>query len=311
MFKLNFAVICALFLSFNANADQRAIVKKADGSVAVYKLLPVHHDPSHAREVESRIDDVRSDLPEKYYIPKDLLPPTRDQGQRGTCVYFATVGMLETYLNILSPENKKLKVSEQCLVGLRNWEADTKEYVGDDKPTDFRPDPDGDYLPLVAKTVGYYGVPLAGKYPVADCRYNEGDSKPLSLEKYESLFSSGASPVIGKGNSWDVDSAPTIDKIKLLLTKNIPVEIATLVYRDHFSTPDWTYDPMKMTDSTLAGGHAIILTGYRSSGSKTVFTFKNSWGLWGNRGYGTIDSKLLKHNWSYDPEYDVSVSYHE
>jgi hypothetical protein len=304
--------VIALFFSLTANSAEH-LVKKSDGSVGRYKLLPVHIDPLHSSVVEARKEvAVNSNLPASYQIPKASLPATRDQGSRGTCVYFATVGMIETYLIAKDPINKSTKVSEQCLVGLRNWEADEKSYIGDDKPIDYRPDPDGDYLDLVANTVTYYGVPLEGKYPQIKCKYTwAGASKATPLDKYESLFTSGATPAIGKGHEFEIDKAPTLEKIKALLVQNIPVEIATLVYQEHLSTSKWDYNGMINKPGTLAGAHAVILTGYRDSGSKTIFTFKNSWGNWGSGGYGTITSTLLKHSWKSDSEYDIAISFHD
>lgn len=311
MINKNLCAIALLILSVSAQAKD-ASVRKADGSTAKYKLMPVHLDPSHAKLVESRKEYSMRDVPTAYTIPKTQLPAMRDQGQRGTCVYFATVGMMETYLINNDPANAKTKVSEQCLVGLRNWEADNKSYTGDDRPTDYRPDPDGDYLDLVAKTASYYGVPAEGKYPQAKCKYDlNGDSKATSLDQYNSIFAQGLSPAFGKGHAFEVDKAPTVEKIKELISKNVPVEIATLVYQDHFTTSNWDYNGMTDTQAKLAGGHAIILVGYRSTKNSTKFIFKNSWGNWGAGGYGTITDRLLRHSWKSDAEYDIMVSYHD
>lgn len=303
------SVFAFFIFSQNSIAANEAVVRKHDGSTGHYKLLPVHSDPSHAKVVEARPEFTRANVPEKYQIPQSMLPPVRDQETRGTCVYFATVGIVETY-NISKGDTTRL--SEQCLVGLRDWEADEASYTGDDKPVGYRPDPDGDNLDLVAKTVSYYGVQEAKKYSDRDCRYNGAkDSKPTSLDEYNSLFTANETQAFGKGHAVEIDRAPTIERLKELISQNIPVEIATLVYMEHMYTDSWSFGAGTAA-SGLAGGHAIILTGYKSSKNRTWFTFKNSWGSqWGSSGYGLIDDRLLKKSWGEDPSYDMVVSYHD
>lgn len=314
------ALIGALFFSVFAQAQtpEPVAVKKANGTFGYYKLLPVKYDPNHAPIVEQRLKAdqlTRVDLPKTYQIPREQLPAVRDQGARGTCVYFATIGQMENYLIRQDSANQNLRLSEQCLVGIRNWMADTDSYTGDDKPTDYRPDPDGEWPWLVIKSIEYYGVALAQKYPERDCRYKtHSPSKPQSVDDYAKLFSSGLSPNFGKGKPWDFNRAPTINQIKALIAQNIPVQIATLVYLDHLSIMDWRYNPMKNKSGTLAGAHAIQLVGYKEihGGKSTVFTFKNSWASnWGYRGYGTIDDRLLIHSWKHEPELDFVISYHD
>jgi C1A family cysteine protease len=308
------ALIGAFLFCSNVKADTNAVfVRHNDGSVEQYKLLPVHHDPTYAKNLKGRFQfQAQADLPAKYSIAKELLPPVRNQGSRGTCAYFATVGLMETRLLAQSPTNAGVKLSEQCLVNVRNWMADTDSYTGDDKPVDYRPDPDGDWPQLIAKTVEYFGVPAEGQYPTADCRYSTGSTKGVSLSNYSETMLTGGSIAYGKGHKFEVDEKPTIARVKELISQNIPVEVGVLVYNEYFDTSNWAYKPSRDKQSTLAGGHAIQLVGYRSSSNGgTIFTFKNSWGNWGSGGYGTVDNKLLEHSWGYDPGYDFALSFHE
>jgi hypothetical protein len=277
--------------------------------------LPVHFDPNHAAEVETRMraESVRaSTLPTQYQIPTNVLPPIRDQGQRGTCAYFATVGALETYYMNHSSSFGSTRLSEECLVDVRNWMVDNSSlYAGDDKP-DLRPDPNGDLPQSIIKTIAYYGVPQAKNYSSSlSCVYdvdNENGSD-VSLVDYQSIFSSGASFAFGKNLAFRYDSAPTIESVKALIAANIPVEVGVLVYNEYMYSSNWRFNPGIDTDDNIAGGHAILLTGYTVSNGKTIFTFKNSWGKsWGKSGYGTLDDALVKKSWEYDPSFDMSVS---
>lgn len=289
---------------------------KSDGSVSHYRFMKTKYDAGHAAIVQERLNnDVGADanLPNSYQIPHSMLPAVRDQGQRGTCAYFATVGILETYYLAQSPANKKLALSEECLVDLRNWMFDQKDaYTGDDKP-DQRPDPDGDLPFSIVRTVQRDGVPVAKKYgSLADCRYkSSSDGDDVSLANYLRVFSANQTTSYGRGLSFDQSDKPTLSMIKNLISRNIPVEVGILVYNEFGNGSDWWYNASTDTDANLEGGHAIILTGYRVESSRTVFTFKNSWGTdWGHAGFGTIDDRLLVHGWGYDPSFDFIVSLH-
>jgi C1A family cysteine protease len=260
---------------------------------------------------------MESALPSKYEIPHPLLPVVRDQGQRGTCAYFATVGLLETYSMADSAANAGITLSEECLVDVRDWMADQgSKYTGDDQPG-VRPDPNGDYPTSIVKTVVRNGVPKAVKYSAAvDCTYNGDNSNgtDLPLENYLSAFSDSSQPsqAYGKGLKFDENTQPTIEQVKALIARNIPVEVGVVVYEEFMNGSDWRYDPKHDNSSSIVGGHAIQLTGYKTQGKKTIFTFKNSWkDSWGNRGFGTLDDGLLLNSWGYDPSYDFTVSLHK
>lgn len=291
-----------------------AQVQRNDGSLATYKLLPVHHDPAHAAVVQARHSDAALkslSLPASYQIPTAKLPAIRDQGMRGTCAYFATVGLLETYY---MTQNKNAKISEECLVDLRNWESDESSYTEADKP-DYRPDPNGDLPASIIQTVAAYGVPEANSYSNGvRCAYdgNNTDGGSVALKDYQDVFSgvvSVPSAAYGKGLAFNQNTAPTIDSVKALIAANIPVEVGVILYNEMMYQIDWKYNPKTDTDRNIAGGHAIILTGYTTQNGKTTFTFKNSWSSsWGRGGYGTMDDGLVMNAWGYDPAFDFTTS---
>jgi hypothetical protein len=313
--SLLFVSVLSSFSIAQAQADQSIKVMKSDGTVGSYRLLPMHHDLDHAADVQARLMSEAqrgSRVPSQYEIPHAMLPAIRDQGSRGTCAYFATVGLLETYYMNHSSSFGKTRLSEECLVDVRNWMADNSTtYTGDDKP-DQRPDPNGDLPQSIVKTIAYYGVPVAQTYGSnLSCVYN-GDNQygnDVSVSDYSSIFSQGASFAFGKGLGFDVNMSPTIETVKALIANNIPVEVGVTVYNEYMDSSDWRFDPKLDNDSNLAGGHAILLTGYTVSNGKTIFTFKNSWGdSWGNAGFGTMDDALVANSWGYDPSFDMAVS---
>lgn len=311
-----FVFVAMFTASFSNAAVPTVFVKKNDGSKVQYKLLPVKHDPRHAEVVERRLSLASKSLFHKQYdIPSSVLPAIRDQGNRGTCAYFATVGLLETYYMTQPSTACCLKISEECLVGLRNWEYETDSYTGADKP-DVRPDPNGDLPNSIALTIQHYGVPEAGHFGVSeeqvDCVYDGNNEKgqSISLSLYE--IATKSSKPYGQGLKFDLNNGPTIDSIKELIALNVPVEVGVLVYWEYLDgRSDWRFNPKIDNEDNLAGAHAIQLVGFETKLGKTVFKFKNSWGKsWGEEGYGTIDEALLKKSWGYDPAFDFTTSIH-
>ncbi len=290
-------------------------VYKSDGSKSQYRFLPVNYDPNQKSIVTERLKEKNLHglaLPSSYVISNSKLPDVRDQGSRGTCVYFSTVGLMEAYFMKKSSKYKDIKLSEECLTNVRNWMYDQgRKYTGDDRPK-RRPDPNGDFPVSVVKTIKNNGVPMARAYAQANCNYNSYQGSTVSLPYYQSIYSESQLPAFGKGVTFDVNTNPTIEDLKSLLVKDIPVEVTVFVYRTYMTTSDWRYNSQTDKPSTRVGGHAIQLVGYRTEGSRTIFRFKNSWGSgWGDLGYGTMDDRLLTHSWSYDRNYDAIVSMHD
>ncbi|MDR3607933.1 MAG: C1 family peptidase [Oligoflexia bacterium] len=312
----------ALTLSLSATAaidtPSRAVVK-SDGTVSTYRLLPVHLDPSHKTAVAARLQALSAHhptLPDQHQIAANVTPAVRDQGERGTCAYFATVGVLESYYLAQSPKNKDISLSEECLVDVRNWMSDQgSNYTGSDQPS-LRPDPNGDLPNSIILTITKSGVPAATRYSsTLDCTYdgNNTNGGDVALTDYVATVSTdpNASLPYGKGLNFSQNVAPTIDDIKTLLANDIPVEVGIVVYNEYMNGVDWRFDPANDNDSNVAGGHAILLTGYSTANAKTIFTFRNSWGTsWGNSGFGTIDDAILTNSWSVAPSLDFIVSLH-
>lgn len=308
--------VVGILIAASARAEMLSLpIVKNDGEVSFYRMMKVHRDPGQARLVEERLarsEPVRG-LPSSYTIPDSALPPIRDQGERGTCAYFATLGLVETYYMAKSPSYGNINLSVECLTDVRNWMFDQKTYTGDDKPGE-RPDPNGDDPWSVGLTITHNGVPLSAKYGSAECRYADTSDRDLSLDDYLATFSgsSGSFP-FAKGIGFDYNTAPTIDSIRALIAGNIPVEVGVLVYDEDFNDPVWRYNVFDDNEQTLAGGHAIQLTGYATlSDGHTMFLFKNSWGkFWGMRGWGQIREDRIIHGWKYEKDLEFTLSMHD
>ncbi len=310
-----FVLFAALFSQTVFAQESTHTIYKSDGSSSSYRFLPVKYDPAHKSIVELRLRQKKIDIsaiPASYQISTSKLPQIRDQGSRGTCAYFSTVGLMEAYYMKKSSSYKDIRLSEECLANVRNWMFDQgRNYTGADKPRQ-RPDPNGDFPSSIVRTIKSTGVPFAKQYAQANCNYQSSYGSTISLNYYKSIFPEGQTPAFGKGVNFDVNVNPTVETVKNLIARDIPVEVAIFIYKAYESTSDWRYDPRTNRPSTMVGGHAIQLVGYKTSGTKTIFTVKNSWGRgWGESGYGTIDDAILTHSWSYDRNFDFIVSMHD
>jgi hypothetical protein len=302
------ALLFSLLLIANISFAAERTVIKNDGTVAHYQFLPVHHDPSHKAVVDKRLRLSVSGLPDSAAIATNVTPAVKDQGQRGTCAYFATVATLESYYMAQSATNTDPNLSEECLVDVRNWEFDQgAAYTGADDPSQ-RPDPNGDLPVSLILTVTADGVPVSGQYGTTNCVYDGLSSAAVAgpdVAMTDYLSAVAASGNFGKGLTFNVNTAPTVDAIRTLIASGVPVEVGIVVYNEYMDETDWRFDVKTDTADDIAGGHAVILTGYTTTSTGTIFTFKNSWGVtWGNAGFGTMDDKILSNSWGYDPSFD-------
>ncbi len=290
-------------------------VENADGSVAHYPLLPVQVDPEQLEVVTTRltaIDPTPLALPSRHHIPSRWLPAVRDQGVRSTCAYFTILGLMEAKV-IRQTSARSLRLSEECLVNLRNWMFDQgNEYSGPDRPK-YRPDPNGDFPDSIIQTIQLHGVPVAGRYGSTSCQYQgqRANGGSLNMSRYLKVVSTSPNPTVpyGKGLNFVHNTAPTIGAIKNLLAQNIPVGVGVLVYQRYARSTDWFFNPTYDNSSTMSGAHAVILTGYETLDGKAIFTFKNSWSSrWGESGYGQMDEALLIKSWSTARSIDFITS---
>lgn len=192
----------------------------------------------------------------------NYVSPMLNQGNCGSCVAFATVGTLETQMNIssglpwLNPQ-----YSPQALFSCGGGGCD----IG------WRPEEAADYLKssgvpdeaCAPYTMGATGEDVA-------CRSACADSASRSIK-----ITSYSTPSTGWGN-------PTAVKAAL---KKGPMMTTMRVYEDFVGYASGIY---KHTTGKMLGGHAISLVGYDDT--KNAWIIRNSWGKdWGIEGFAYVD----------------------
>jgi len=231
--------------------------------------------------------------------------PIRNQGQRGTCVAFASMAFLESQLKVQTGRDSDL--SEQYSY----WASKAIDQIA--------PHQDGS-IPLdFMKSLEKNGVPAEAAWPYEsvgwfDDAKNHPDCKKVVLNNPDRLptvcLTNGNAPAqainaekVRVVQAHRVPSAP--EAIMGFLQAKVAVVIGADVYEKAWSYSEKTspgYLTGKITmpgpGDKLIGGHAFLIVGYDMD--QKVFLFKNSWGTdkWASKatvpGYGTIPFDYIR-----------------
>ncbi|WP_168196400.1 C1 family peptidase [Bdellovibrio sp. NC01] len=236
-----------------------------------------------ARDIQFITDSpkIMANLPAQFdWRNKDgqnWVSPILDQGNCGSCVAFASIGVLETQYKISSllPQFN-VKFSPQhlfaCGGGACNWgwmPESAARYIQRNGV------PDEACMPYIS---GATGQDVA-------CRASCSDSAQRSFK-----ISSYSSPTRGSQN---------LQALKQALLQG-PVVTTLTVYADFMAYAGGVY---KHTTGEYMGGHAISIIGYDDA--KQAFIIRNSWGEeWGEKGFGYVayddESGVGDETWLYN-----------
>ena len=222
-------------------------------------------------QTKGRLSSPGATLPQLSDAP---LPPSvrlmehmfsvRDQGKRGTCVAFASVGLRE-YL-----EGCNSELSEQFLY----WAC---------KQSDGYPDEAGTFIHIAMSALGTMGVcewPLWPYNPEPDPGNESQDPPPNGATEQALTFVMPATRAIAP--NW-------VNLYKQVLAGvdgfgQMPIVIASLVFNSWYRSAA-THQTGKITlplpgEMPLSGGHAMLIVGYQDDPSVPgggYFIVRNSW----------------------------------
>lgn len=246
-----------------------------------YSLLELHYragGPGSRIPVRVRPAPVTSDLAKMAAaLPKEwdwrnvngvnFVSPVRNQASCGSCYSFASMGMLEARVRILTNNSQTPILSPQQIVSCSEYSQGC----------------DGGFPYLISKYVQDFGVvdescfPYVGK--VSPCGVPQKCGRTYNAQyNYVGGFYGGCSEAA----------------MMLELVKNGPVAIAFEVYPDFMHYKEGIYHHTFLTDTVNPfelTNHAVLLVGYgqcHKTGEK-YWIVKNSWGPgWGEDGYFRI-----------------------
>jgi C1A family cysteine protease len=197
-------------------------------------------------------------------------PPTDDQEQTSSCTAHGICGHLER-LEIVQKETYVKLSRDFVYYGERDIEHDVNKDAG----------------AIIAN--GIHFVCTAGAAPEAIWQFSAQDlfAKP-SMEAYkEAAAHKGLQPFAIGQSATDIQHA-------LASGNTIIFGISVFSSLESNEVARTGLVPMPSTHDEAMGGHCIVLVGYDRI--KKLYKFRNSWGPWGDNGYG-----YLPFDYVHDP----------
>ena len=234
----------------------------------------------------SRFGCIRDKFDDRDYLMRAYLPvvklpkridwapkmsPVRDQGEEGTCVGFAVAVGMKEYQEILDYE-KLVELSPRFVY------AEAKEIDG-------VPGLEGTTIRAAMQVLGKKGV----------CQEKFWPYKPHQEDKPKE----GAADNAKKFCVVTYARILNLNVLRMSLATKGPAVLGIEVFKGMMKTKSGIV-PMPKKGERSLGGHAIAACGYDDE--KEIVKFKNSWGKWGDKGYGylpyTYIERYMMDAWS-------------
>lgn len=264
-----------------------------------------------------------SSLFNKITFPlKGYLNCVKDQGRRGTCVAFSSIGAVEAAVAV--QKDRWVNLSEQDYYRYGRWLTDSSDsysdgldsyltlwYTSTNYPT-FAFEKDWDYNPANSRIdhgsyyenscSGYPGFPCSDSNHEAFC--SAGSGRFCFAAYWDLVAKTSDIHLQSIGLAFPDDAG--MAEVKVLLDAKFPFVLDLNVTRDFDSA--WSNGIISLTagGTAIRGGHAVEIVGYIDNSSLPggtaggsgggYFIAKNSWGCWGDGGYVYIPYDYVKAN---------------
>jgi C1A family cysteine protease len=133
------------------------------------------------------------------------------------------------------------------------------------------------------KALAKYGAPMESLWPYVEAKFK---TKPPAR-------------VTAAGSQRQAVEYLSVraDQLQQALAGGYPVVIGFSCYTSLMApeTARTGLVPLPRAGEKQVGGHSVLLTGYNLDHPSHIYSFRNSWGMWGDKGYGRLPAAYL-HN---------------
>ncbi|XP_068173471.1 dipeptidyl peptidase 1 [Antennarius striatus] len=226
---------------------------------------------AHPMPATAEVAKMAAALPEHWdwrnMSGRDFVSPVRNQGSCGSCYSFATMGMLEARIRVLTNNSEAPILSPQQVVSCSEYSQGC----------------DGGFPYLIGKYVQDFGIVEESCLPYI------GKNSPCGLPQNCRRVYNAEYSYVGGFYGGCNEAAMMLE-----LVRNGPMAVAFEVYSDFMHYKEGIYHHTGLADAFNPfelTNHAVLLVGYgrcHMTGQK-YWIVKNSWGTsWGEDGYFRI-----------------------
>lgn len=229
--------------------------------------------------IKDKFDD--RDYLMRAYLPLGKLPrkidytqkmsPVRDQGDEGVCVGFAVATGMKEYQELLDYQ-KLVELSPRFV-------------YSEAKKIDGMPGVEGTTIRAAMRVLKKLGVSQEKFWPY----YPHQEDKPKTDAKANAQ----------KFRITTYARILDLNELRMSLAGKGPAVLGIEVYKGMFNAKAGLVPIPKAREAAL-GGHAICAVGYDDK--KELIKFKNSWGQWGDKGFGYLPygyvERYMMDGWS-------------
>lgn len=253
------------------------------------------------RPYEQVLNKRTLNLDELKDIPKEIdlsekMTSVKDQGDRGTCSYFAALGLIESAIKVKT--NQEVNLSEEYLINLMKNEVSfgNKDYGSTLQNLDYMIN---NNRPFIVEEAWPY-QPSWFKIKSPCKKFGPNDKNAPSICYSHNRPQITKNNILVSGNKFNLSKhypRSTNEIIYLIVNEKNPITIELPFHPNgwdltgHVRFTKEMYNDCK-NNPERCGLHSVILTGFNID--KKVFYFKNSWGTsWGNKGFGEVEMDVV------------------
>ncbi len=250
-------------------------------------ILQGMHAQEEISDVQQRRHAYWDSIPKSIDL-REYVTDVRDQGNRGTCSFFALIGLVESAIKI--NYGRKVNLSEEYL----NYatKSTIARYAHEEESS----------ITVDATAMEESGVLLEDDWPYQPSWFTHGacqhydvtdSAAPISCYTHNSPPKEILSKKIKLDFSLISIRNDSLEIVRHLLEKKTPLAFNFALPEEDWPDSGAFFFVDSLEEACLeeggdyCGNHILLLTGFDMN--KRVFYLKNSWGkTWGNEGYGTI-----------------------